>query len=44
MVEHCLACGHRETDYNRLMISIYFVCAWIFAVEVLVMLVQNRII
>ena len=44
MVEHCLACGHKKTDYSAIMIGIYFVCAWIFAVEVLMMLLQNKII
>lgn len=44
MVEHCLACGHKETDYSKIMISIYFACAWVFAIAVLMMILQNKII
>lgn len=40
MVEHCLACGHKKTDYNAVLVGMYFVCAWIFAIEVLMMILQ----
>lgn len=44
MVNRCLACGHKKTDYSKVVVGIYFVCAWIFAIEVLVMVLQYKII
>jgi hypothetical protein len=40
VVEHCLACGQKKTDYKSILVGMYFVSAWIFAGEVLLMILQ----
>jgi hypothetical protein len=44
METQCLACGHKKTNYRTTMVGIYFICAWVFAIEVLMMILQNKII
>lgn len=44
MVNQCLACGHKKTDYKIVIVGIYFICAWVFAIEVLLLILQNKII
>lgn len=43
METQCLACGHKKTNYKTAIVGLYFICAWIFAIEVLMMILQNRL-
>lgn len=40
MVEHCLACGQKKTDFKSMLIGMYFICAWVFAMELLMTILQ----
>lgn len=43
MVSQCLTCGHKKTDYKNMITGVYVISAWIFAIEVALLILQNKI-
>lgn len=43
MVNQCLACGHKKTDYKTIITGAYVISAWIFAIEVALLILHNKI-
>lgn len=39
----CLACGHQEINYRFLLTLIYVAIAWIFAITLAYLILQNTI-